>query len=703
MNANPRQVRWLEPMPKPIHAMPRALRRRWRWAVAVLLLSLAGGLLLACFSTPQYLAKATIRLLGGKPLTIFDETSGGQGDADTAIRVQYRVLHSPRILSVVAGQLNLTSAWKTDLTGAVDRLSKKVLTRRISDHVVELRVRDGDPQLAAGIANAIVQTYASQANLPRQEQAKFLLERLNRQCDEQAKVLSKAEQDIQSLRQELGLGDGSDQQASAALNPLRQLAAQAEADAVSTQVFLEALMQCRKDPALALQYAAAGDSAARILAARFTEAQSLLSGLEQRYGPNHPRVVVEKKNLEAIRKVANEHVDRLIAKAQTDYAAAELRAQGARQRLAAARQSLVSPSSRYAELLAAAERLEVQRNLLKLLTERSRKLAVELEVSPPAAQIIEPASVPVRPAFGSAWQILLIAMGMGLASGIFVALLVDRLDDSVREPDELPAVVNLPVINAVGNNTALLDSSSVGATAEAYRMIRNSVDFADHAVRVLCITAAGRNEGATTTIANLAWTWAEHGARVLLVDADLANPSAHRLFGLSGDFGLIDYFRGAKSLEELLTPTSLPNVYIVPAGGGASAENRKVGLLAQSPPPITPQKLADVLCWARDRADIVLVDAGPILQTSDAAIIARHSDATIFVVRQMHTPAHDIRRAAYLLAGSGAKLLGVVMTGVADGATWDPVPRAWQESYQQPATESRADQQKQSLSKKYAA
>jgi capsular exopolysaccharide synthesis family protein len=197
-------------------------------------------------------------------------------------------------------------------------------------------------------------------------------------------------------------------------------------------------------------------------------------------------------------------------------------------------------------------------------------------------------------------------------------------------------------------------------------MVRNAIDFSDHTLRSLCITAPGAKEGSSTTVANLAWAWAEHGARVLVIDANFSRPSIHRLMGVQNGAGLLDHFAERHSLDELVQQTKIANVSVLTAGRSPATKSSASAL--------TPQALNELLIWARSRADIILFDTAPLLLASDAAIIARQTDATVLVVRQQWSATRNVRRAVHLLSGGGEGLLGVVLTGAPVSASWDPLP-----------------------------
>ncbi|HVT88068.1 MAG TPA: polysaccharide biosynthesis tyrosine autokinase [Tepidisphaeraceae bacterium] len=656
---------WVPAIQPPQPGVMSALRRRWRLVALSIIASLAVGAAIAVHTEPQYSANARIRLLGERSMPMVADSHSAAEDA-AAIRAQYYVLRSPRILGMVADRLNLPQRWNTDQRAAAQRLEQMVQPRRLLDvNVTELKVVSPDAQLAADVANSVVDVYIQQANQPHIEQAQLALSRLRNECESQEKELAKAGEQVELLRREMGLEVGQGQIASNSLNPLRQMLAQDEAALIDAQIKADMLARSSDDALLTLQSASSSDAVARQISAGWIEGEYKLAEMEQRYGHDHPLVQAKRAQLEQINGAALMQVQRMVQLAGADKAAAEVRVQHDRQRLAEAESTLVSAGGSYGQLLAAEQKQDVIKSLLKLLTERTQKLEVDLSIAGPAAEVIELASAPAVPELGTPLQMMLMALAVGLVAGIIMAVGVDRLDDTIRDPEEVEWQLNMQLMGIVAGHRTTMISQRDGQGAEAYRMIRNSIDFADHTMRSLCVTAATSHEGASATAANLAWTWAEHGARVLLVDADLQQPRLHTMLGVGNEQGLIDHLATNRSLDDLTIQTSVPNLSILPAG----TMSKQTGLAT-----LTPQQLSQLLIWARSRADIIIIDTGPLLQSSDAALVARQSDATILVARQRRSRVRDLRRSVHLLKNCGEGLLGMVLTGVSANASWDPMP-----------------------------
>lgn len=192
--------------------------------------------------------------------------------------------------------------------------------------------------------------------------------------------------------------------------------------------------------------------------------------------------------------------------------------------------------------------------------------------------------------------------------------------------------------------------------SEAYRTLRTNIEFSslDHAVKMILVTSAGPDEGKSTTIANLAVTFAEAGREVLVVDCDLRRPSLHVLFDRPNDPGLTSLIREERSLAEVAQPTGVP----------------RLNLLSSGPLPPNPaellgsQRMGRVIESLREQADVVLFDAPPTIAVADAALLASKMDGVLLVVSAGQTRRDHALRAKRLIEKVNAKVLGVVLNNV---------------------------------------
>ncbi len=203
-----------------------------------------------------------------------------------------------------------------------------------------------------------------------------------------------------------------------------------------------------------------------------------------------------------------------------------------------------------------------------------------------------------------------------------------------------------------GANTLIVLADPRSPASEAYRTLRTNIQFSSlgKPVKTLLVTGVEAGEGKSTTLANLAVVMVQGGKRVVVLDCDLRRPTLHKIFGLPNEPGL--------------TTAILDSAQAV-----ARQETSVAGLtlVASGPLPPNPSELLgsrqfeEILAHLVADADIVLLDAPPIVAVSDAAVLASKVDGVILVVNAGKTKRDLARRAKSLLAKANANVLGVVL------------------------------------------
>ncbi|MEH7356279.1 CpsD/CapB family tyrosine-protein kinase [Neobacillus drentensis] len=189
--------------------------------------------------------------------------------------------------------------------------------------------------------------------------------------------------------------------------------------------------------------------------------------------------------------------------------------------------------------------------------------------------------------------------------------------------------------------------------SEQYRTIRTNIQYStvDKNVRTLMVTSSGPGEGKSTTVANLAVTFAQQGKKVLLVDADMRKPTVHYTFNQTNTFGMTSVLTKQVSLEEAISETSVENLYVLTSGP-----------IPPNPSELLSSKSMEQLFQTSENLfDIVLFDTPPLLAVTDAQILANRCDGTVLVVYSGKTEKDQLLKAKELLDSAQSKLLGVVV------------------------------------------
>ncbi|MBA2475907.1 MAG: CpsD/CapB family tyrosine-protein kinase [Actinobacteria bacterium] len=276
---------------------------------------------------------------------------------------------------------------------------------------------------------------------------------------------------------------------------------------------------------------------------------------------------------------------------------------------------------------------------------------------------------------------------LGAFLGLGLALLWEVLDTRVRSAEEIGDRLKLPLLARVPEpprqlarqNRLVMVADPRSSQAEAFRMLRTNLEFVnlEREARTIMITSAVEREGKSTTIANLAVALAKGGRRVVLVDLDLRRPFLDVFFGLQGRPGLTDVALGRVSLEDAIAPISIAE------GGRGGARNGHVStmdgvleVLPSGPIPPDPgdfmgtRRLQDILALLGERADLVLIDAPPLLHVGDALALSAHVDALLVVTRLSVVRTPMLAEVQRLLDSCAASKLGFVETGTEQGAAY---------------------------------
>jgi tyrosine-protein kinase len=271
---------------------------------------------------------------------------------------------------------------------------------------------------------------------------------------------------------------------------------------------------------------------------------------------------------------------------------------------------------------------------------------------------------------------------LGLVLGFALAFVRDALNTRVRSAEEVGERLGVPLLGRIPqlpkrlmseDGVAMLKDPAAPET-EVFRILATNLGFAnlDRGAKTIMVTSAGRGEGKSTTLANTAVALARAGSRVALVDLDLKRPALATMFGLRHRAvpGITDVALGAVHLNEALVRIPILGNDERPNGGGRGSEEGALGLLQTGRiPPNTADfvasgRLAAVLDELAAQCDLVLIDAPPILQVSDAMALTAKVDALLVVTRLSATRRPALNELRRVMDHAPIAKLGFVLTGV---------------------------------------
>ncbi len=315
--------------------------------------------------------------------------------------------------------------------------------------------------------------------------------------------------------------------------------------------------------------------------------------------------------------------------------------------------------------------VDTNRKLYDGLLQRMKEVGVAAGIGTNNISIVDPGEVPRLPHKPSLQKNLLLAIVFGLFGGIGLAFLFEHLDDSIKSAKDLESRLGLAVLGIVpevrnysekADSVALLTHEDPkSSAAEAYRSLRTALSFSTSSgtPRLLHFTSAVAGEGKTTTAISTAIAFTQIGKVVLVIDADLRNPSLHKELGLTNEAGLTNYLAGDHSPAQVVQKSNVKGLWSITTG---PIPPNPAELLSSG-------KMLDLLEQGEERFDLVVLDSPPVLGLADSLILANMSRTTVLVVDSGVTRQGTITDAMKRLRGAQANILGAVLTKQGQGGS----------------------------------
>ena len=371
---------------------------------------------------------------------------------------------------------------------------------------------------------------------------------------------------------------------------------------------------------------------------QYTSAQEQVTLLQERYGPEHPKLI-------AAQELVN-----------------ELKSQ-----LEKAQKTAVAGSSDDADYTSLKSNVDSYQSQLTIMLKQLHTVQAQTVVEMPAISVQEEATVPWGPIRPNKPKLIAAGGFFGLVCGLAFIMALYFMDSSLRTVSQAEAVLGLPVIAAVpiltesdGRSVLPTFSDPHSFVAESFRGLRASLILHDreHPLRTVLVGSAIPGEGKSFCAANLAVAFAQAGLKTLLIDADLRLPTMHTYFNIAATGapgGFTEVLSGRQTLAEAALPSQIPNLSLLVT---ATAADSPAELLSGL-------RMPALLDEAAKTYDRVVIDSAPLNAVSDTMLILPKADAILLVVRAAQTPAGECKAALQKISSSNLKPLGLILNYLA--------------------------------------
>ena len=668
----------------------RILREHWRVITSVFVTALVIGLIITLLTRPIYSATTTLQI-DREAARIVNVESVEPKDALTAgdefYLTQYGLLKSVSLATRVVDKLGLASddrfltlmgaRPKHDATpGARRDATIRAVTAGITvtpvrgSRLVKVNFASADPATAARIANAVAENFI-ESNLDRRFEASsyardFLQQRLAQEkekleASERQLVAYATTQGIINVNdQGQGKSDGDKGGGEQSLTSSSLVALNSALSAAKGQT-IQAEGRWRQ------AQASSGTNLPDVLGnptyQQLTQQRAKLAADYQQnlglYKPDYPAMLQLKAQLDETDNQIRGVVRSVRDSIREQFAVATSQQASLEGEVNKLKSSFMDQRSRSVQYNILRREIDTSRSLYDGLLQRYKEVGIAGGVGTNNVSVVDRAQPPKKPSSPNVILNLGSAAGLGLILGAVLAFVIEAVDQSVNVPDDVERKIGLPLLGTVPivkKNVAPLEalSDARSSLSEAYYSVRTALQFSTTAgvPPSLLVTSARPSEGKSTTALAIAQNFARLGMRVLLIDADLRNPSLHKALSLDNSYGLSNVLIGSVSMEDVLQSTDLPNLACMACG---PLPPNPAELLAG-------RRLGDFIDDLLKEFDLVVVDGPPVLGLADAPLLASMMAGTLLVVEAASTRRGMVKAAIRRLMVGRAKIVGILLT-----------------------------------------
>lgn len=568
--------------------------------------------------------------------------------------------------------------------------------------LVNLRIRDRNPERAALIANTIADVFIEKTIEDRLGSTVSSLEWLGEQLDDLRGDLHTSERALHDFMDEHEvLSVSMEDRQNLVANELQHFTgalAEARTRRIELNAHLTRLRFLASADAVEDEGSALSDMPA--IQALQTNIRTMLAereALSSRYGLAHPRILELDRGIESVRGQLRSEIDGLLRAAEADVREATAVEGGLRAAVAEANRAGLDLNLLEIEYTQLHRERENNVKLYEIVLQRTTETDLTRMLRTTHVRSVDPALEPTAPVSPRLTTNIAGGVGAGLALGLGLALLLSRLDrriKTVRDAEELgvtilgvlPDIPESEVLAGAKNGNGahkndelparakrrkrpaskdaptgsardvMAHTQPMSSIAESCRTLRTNLMFmsGDEPLRTLAVTSAGPREGKTTVAANLAISIAQSGKRVLVIDTDMRRPRMHHAFGVRNNVGLTSVLVGEATLAQASRPSGIPNVTVMTCGP-----------IPPNPAELLHRERFQTLIDEAEKAfDFVIFDSPPLGAVTDAAVLGPQVDGMMLVLRANATTRDALASVLRQVNDVGANLVGAVLNGV---------------------------------------
>lgn len=423
-----------------------------------------------------------------------------------------------------------------------------------------------------------------------------------------------------------------------------------------------------------------------LLSQRSTQAITLAT-LKKRYREKHPTMIEAMRTSEEIESELNKAVVSAVEKIRANYQQTKKNYDQSNKRLAEKEVEMTDLNKLAIEYRSLEDELMVANSLHQVMNQKVEVEIEKLALIGPSARILDSAIESAEPYKPNYFINLAVGTVGGIAVGIGLVFAIAFLDDRIKSAYDIEHAVGLPLIGIVPRIKKLNSPEKAQAVAsnsdrrvtESFRAIHSALKLneASKKAKIIVVSSTSPSEGKSFVTTNLALTFAIHGEKTLVIDADLRMPNVAKSLGIAEQKGVVQLFNeeGYDDVDSLIYRDYYPNLDVLCAGGKAKNPTQ----ILNSP------EYEQLLASLSEHYDRIMIDSPPIAAVSDVLTILPNSDGLLYVIKfnavKKKTAKANLRRLIESNTPVFGAILNQISTAVASYYYASYYDKAYQDYY----------------------
>jgi len=624
--------------------------------------------------TPIYESTATIDVDIQAPSDVVGQDSArstAYRNPDQFLATQIKLIQSDAVLRPVAEEYHLLAGSGQGKNVNIEQAQKSAeapvslpglkVTRPPNTYLLLISYRSPNRQMAADVANATANSYMARTYDIRIRSSASLSAFMDKQVDGLKAKMEQSSLALAQFEKDLDVVNPEEKTniLSARLLQLNSDYTNAQADRVSKEAAWNSITSGTVEAA---EVSSQGLSLSKLSDA-LNDAQQRFAQVKVTYGSSHPEYKKAASELAEVQKEFEDTRRSIVDRITVEYHEAVNREQMLGKELGDAKAEwdrLNTKSFQYQQLK---QEADADKSLYDELIKKIREADINAGFRNDNIRIADVARPNLSPVFPNIPMNLVLAFLFSSILAVIGVLALDKLDTTLRNPEEASRFLKADVIGTLPLDRALLPKDakpdyylSISGFDEAIRSLRNTILLSDfeQRLRSIVMTSAEPGEGKTTLAVHLAMANAASGKKTLLVDGDLRRPSVHARFGLTHNTGLGNVLTGEMAWQDVVIPIEgRPNLSILPAGPGSHRAADLIG-----------PRMSDLLDEFAKEFALVVLDSPPLLGFAECLQMASAADGVVIISRAGETKRRTVAAVVSTLQRIRANIIGVVLNRV---------------------------------------